>query len=72
MTELTTIDTNNYAELWQSYGHSNEAVQKKASMLASSANKHIPILGDDKVLVKGYGTYKLEIPDGPTYYARVC
>jgi hypothetical protein len=41
--------------------------KEKASTLARLRINHSPIIGSDKVLVKG-GTYKLDIPDGPTYY----
>ena len=62
MTQLTTIDTNNFAAI------AGEAEGKeKASTLARLRINHSPIIGSDKVLVKG-GTYKLDIPDGPTYY----
>jgi len=71
MTELTTIDTNNYAEMAKAMGMANEApAQKKQGMfLARLRLNHSPILGAESILVKA-GTYKLEIPDGPTYYAE--
>ena len=37
--------------------------------LARLRLNHSPILGAESILVKA-GTYKLEIPDGPTYYAE--
>ena len=43
------------------------ASKKQTSTLARLRINHSPILGWDKILVKG-GTYKLDIPDGPTYY----
>lgn len=71
MNDLTTIDTNNYAEMAKAMGIANEAAsQKKQGMfLARLRINHSPILGSDTIKVKG-GTYKLEIPDGPTYYAE--
>ncbi len=71
MTELTTIDTNNYAEMAKAMGIANEApAQKKQGIfLARLRLNHSPILGAESILVKA-GTYKLEIPDGPTYYAE--
>jgi hypothetical protein len=42
---------------------------KRSSTLARLRLQHSAILGDDKVLVKA-GQYKLEGPDGPTYYAQ--
>ena len=69
MNDITTIDTNNYAEMAKAMGLANEApAQKKQGMfLARLRINHTPILGSDTIKVKG-GTYKLEIPDGPTYY----
>ena len=69
MSELMTIDTNNYAAMAKAMGIANEGGSKqKASTLARLRIQHSPILGDDKVLVKA-GQYKMEIPDGETYYA---
>jgi len=71
MNDITTIDTNNYAEMAKAMGMANEASsQKKQGMfLARLRIQHSAILGTDTIKVKG-GTYKLEIPDGPTYYAE--
>ena len=71
MNDITTIDTNNYAEMAKAMGLANEApAQKKQGMfLARLRINHTPILGSDTIKVKG-GTYKLEVPDGPTYYAE--
>ena len=71
MNDITTIDTNNYAEMAKAMGMANEAsAQKKQGMfLARLRIQHSAILGTDTIKVKG-GTYKLEIPDGPTYYAE--
>jgi len=71
MTELTTIDTNNYAEMAKAMGIANEAPSQKKQgiFLARLRLNHSPILGAESILVKA-GTYKLEIPDGPTYYAE--
>jgi len=41
--------------------------KKQSSTLARLRLNHSPILGSDKILVKG-GTYKLDVPDGGTYY----
>ena len=68
MTQLTTIDTNNFAAMAKAMGIAGEVDSKeKSSTLARLRINHSPIIGSDKVLVKG-GTYKLDIPDGPTYY----
>ena len=71
MTELTTIDTNNYAEMAKAMGMANEAAttKKQGMFLARLRINHSAILGAESILVKT-GTYKLEIPDGPTYYAE--
>jgi len=71
MNDITTIDTSNYAEMAKAMGLANEApAQKKQGMfLARLRINHTPILGSDTIKVKG-GTYKLEIPDGPMYYAE--
>jgi len=70
MTQVTTIDTNNYAAMAKAMGIAAEGgnTKEKSSTLARLRINHSPILGDDRILVKG-GTYKLDIPDGPTYYA---
>ena len=79
MTEITTIDTNNYAEMAQAMGIAHEGGSKKqqSSTLARLRIHHTPIMGEAEVngkrvnmeVVEG-GHYKLEIPDGPTYYAK--
>jgi hypothetical protein len=70
-TSLTTIDTNNFAAMAKAMGIAadTENAKKSSSTLARLRLQHTPILGDDKILVKA-GQYKLEIPDGPTYYAQ--
>tara|TARA_R100000995_G_scaffold74802_1_gene43946 strand:- start:297 stop:1160 length:864 start_codon:yes stop_codon:yes gene_type:complete len=67
--ELTTIDTNNYAMMAKAMGLSAEVTDKKSSNLPRLRINHSPIIGADKVLVKA-GTYRLEVPDGPTYYGE--
>tara|TARA_R110002153_G_scaffold21961_2_gene72621 strand:+ start:525 stop:1427 length:903 start_codon:yes stop_codon:yes gene_type:complete len=79
MTELTTIDTNNYAEMAKAMGMATEAssAKKQGMFLARFRINHSAIMGMADVngkkvnmeVVPG-GTYKLEIPDGPTYYAE--
>jgi hypothetical protein len=77
MTQLTTIDTNNYAAMAKAMGIANEAkTSSKSSSLARMRIHHSPIMGTAEVngknvnveVIEG-GAYKLEIPDGPTYYA---
>jgi len=69
--EVTTIDTNNYAVMAKAMGMAGEdsSSDKKANTLPRFRIQHSPIIGSDKVLVKG-GTFKLEIPDDKTIYAE--
>ena len=69
MTQVMTIDTNNFAAMASAMGISSEGgtSKKQSSTLARLRLNHSPILGSDKILVKG-GTYKLDVPDGGTYY----
>ena len=78
MNEITTIDTNNYAAMAKAMGIANEGTSGggKSSTLARLRIHHTPIMGLAEVngkkvnveVVEG-GHYKLEIPDGPTYFA---
>ena len=76
-TEITTIDPNNYDLMAKAMGIANEGKGKsKSSSLARLRINHSPVMGTAEVngknvnveVIEG-GTYKLEIPDGPTYYA---
>ena len=76
-TEITTIDPNNYAAMAKAMGIANEGKGKsKSSSLARLRINHSPVMGTAEVngksvnveVIQG-GTYKLEVPDGPTYYA---
>jgi hypothetical protein len=77
--ELTTIDTNNYSAMAKAMGMAVESAntKKQSSTLARLRISHSAIMGEAEVngkmknveVVEG-GTYKLEIPDGPTYYAQ--
>ena len=76
--QVTTIDTNNYAAMAKAMGMGQAAsTEKKASSLARLRINHTPVMGQAEVkgkqvnveVVEG-GTYKLEIPDGPTYFAE--
>ena len=74
---VTTIDTNNYAAMAKAMGMGDTAGEKKTSALARLRINHTPVMGQAEVkgkqvnveVVEG-GTYKLEIPDGPTYFAE--
>ena len=76
MTQLTTIDTNNYAAMAKAMGIANEGTSSSSSSLARMRISHSPIMGTAEVkgknvnveVVEG-GTYKLDIPDGPTYFS---
>ena len=78
MNTVTTVDTNNFAEMAQAMGMGADApkTSKSASTLARLRIHHTPIMGQQEIAGKmknveviGGGAYKLEIPDGPTYYA---
>lgn len=69
---------NNFADMAKLMGMSADTEQApKVSTLARLRISHSPIMGETEVngkkvkmeVVEG-GTYKLEIPDGPTYYAK--
>lgn len=76
MTQLTTINTGNFASMAKVMGIANEKTSSSSSSLARLRINHAPIMGTAEVngkkvnveVVEG-GSYKLEIPDGPTYYA---
>ena len=78
MTQLTTIDTTNYAMMAKAMGIAAEAdTNTKSSSLARLRISHSPIMGEAEVngktvnmeVVNG-GTYRLDIPDGPNYYSN--
>ena len=80
MTDLVTINTDNYEAMAKAMGIANEksdSNKEKASTLARLRISHTPIMGTAEVkgktvnveVVEG-GMYKLEIPDGPTYFSR--
>lgn len=77
MSQLTTIDTNNYAAMAKAMGIANEKPSgSSSSSLARLRINHSAIMGPAEVNGKKVnvevveaGTYKMEIPDGPTYYA---
>jgi len=74
---LTTIDTDNYAEMAKAMGISGEAPtsNKSKSTLARLRINHAPVMGTAEVnkkkvnveVVEG-GTYKLELPDTEQTY----
>ena len=79
MNQVSTIDTNNFSAMAQAMGMNADAPKQsaKSSTLARLRIHHSPIMGQQEIagkmknveVVSG-GTYKLEIPDGPTYYAE--
>jgi hypothetical protein len=78
MNQVATLDTNNYAAMAKAMGMSvDTSAKEKTSTLARLRINHNPIMGEAdvngkkvKMEVVGAGTYKLDIPDGPTYYAE--
>jgi len=80
MTDVTTINTNNFEAMAKAMGIANERAEStkdKASTLARLRISHTPIMGQEELkgkkvnveVVEG-GMYKLEIPDGPTYFSK--
>ena len=79
MNQIQTLDTNNYEAMAKAMGMSSLAVptKEKTNSLARLRIHHTPLMGQTEVkgkmanveVVSG-GTYKLEIPDGETYYAE--
>ena len=80
MADLVTINTKDYEAMAKAMGIANErseSVKEKASTLARLRINHAPIMGTAEVkgkdvnveVVEG-GMYKLEIPDGPTYFSK--
>ena len=78
MNEIANINTNDYAAMAKAMGMVMDtgANKEKADALARVRINHSPIMGRSEVkgkmvnveVVSG-GTYKLDIPDGPTYYS---
>lgn len=77
MTELTTLDSNNFSAMAKAMGMEAEVNTKaSASTLARLRISHSPVMGQTEmkgkkvnVEVVPAGSYRLEIPDGPMYYA---
>jgi len=79
MNQVTTIDTNNFAGMAEAMGMAMDAPKNssKSSTLARLRIHHTPIMGQQEIngklknveVISG-GAYKLENPDGPTYYAE--
>ena len=81
MNEVANINTNDYAAMAKAMGMVMDtgSNKEKADALARVRINHSPIMGRSEVkgkmvnveVVSG-GTYKLDIPDGPTYYAETA
>jgi hypothetical protein len=78
MNQVATIDTNNFNAMAEAMGMQADApkASSKSSTLPRLRIHHTPIMGQQEINGKmknveviGGGAYKLEIPDGPTYYA---
>ena len=79
MNQITNLDTNNYEAMAKAMGMSSLAVptKEKTNSLARLRIHHTPLMGQEEIkgkmtnveVVSG-GTYKLEIPEGETYYAE--
>ena len=77
---ITTIDTDNYAVMAKAMGMVSESdTKKKSSTLARLRINHSPLMGQSEIngksvnveVVEG-GTYKLQIPDGATFYSTTA
>ena len=78
MNDIVTLDNNNFAAMAKAMGIASEggSSEKKSNNLARLRIHHTPLMGQTEIngkvknmeVVEG-GMYKLEIPDGPTYYA---
>ena len=80
---LVTIDTSNYEAMAKAMGIAGEGAKssdtKKTQQLPRFRINHSAIMGETKMngknvnveVVEG-GTYKLEIPDGDTYYSKTA
>ena len=77
---ITTIDTDNYAVMAKAMGMVSESdTKKKSSTLARLRINHSPLMGQSEIngksvnveVVEG-GTYKLEVPDGETFYSTTA
>ena len=77
---ITTIDTDNYAVMAKAMGMASESdTKKKSSTLARLRINHSPLMGQSEIngksvnveVVEG-GTYKLEVPDGETFYSTTA
>ena len=81
MNEVANINTKDYAAMAKAMGMVMDtgSNKEKADALARVRINHAPIMGKSEVkgkmvnveVVSG-GTYKLDIPDGPTYYAETA
>ena len=79
MNQISTLDTSNYEAMAKAMGMSSMALptKEKTNSLARLRIHHTPLMGQTEVkgkmtnveVVSG-GVYKLEIPDGETYYAE--
>ena len=79
MNEIANLDTSNYEAMAKAMVMSSMAVptKEKTNSLARLRIHHTPLMGQEEIkgkktnveVVSG-GTYKLEIPEGETYYAE--
>jgi len=82
MNELVSIDTNNYAAMAKAMGmlsDSSPDSERKSSSLARFKINHSPVMGQEEIKGKMVnvekiegGAYKLEIPEGKTYYSTTA
>lgn len=79
MTQLTTVNNNNYAAMAKLMGIANEGSSAKSSTLPRLRIEHKPIMGFGEVngkkvnmeVVEG-GTYRLDLADGKRVYSKTA
>ena len=76
MNNIVSLDTDNYAAMAQAMGMAVDVTKSKTSGLARLKIQHTPTMGEKmvdgkamKVEVISGGKYKLDVPDGPNYFA---
>lgn len=76
MNNIVSLDTDNYAAMAQAMGMAVDVTKSKTSGLARLKIQHAPTMGEKmvdgkamKVEVISGGKYKLDVPDGPNYFA---
>lgn len=79
MSNLTTIDTNNFAAMAKAMGMTEDTPKAKSNNLARLRIYRDKVMGIGevkgkkvKVEVVPEGSYRIAVPDGPTYFSSTC